>query len=155
ILALPCKDPDGTGRWIAVDLRNGSQQTLLAAAAGSGATFVVTSLRVTAGGRGVAITYSTTAPVSDRVNCGTPSCTLFFDRQPGPRQRRFRRTNAADESSRRSCGAPRHERRRRRGRGDCPCRPGRRPDPRGRLAAPLRRDRHFAPILRRERLRAR
>jgi hypothetical protein len=81
IAALPCPDADGTGRVIAVDLRTGISHTVLAAAAGSRATISLAQLAVSSGGRGVALTYSTSAPAGDPVNCGAAGCAWFFDRQ--------------------------------------------------------------------------
>ncbi|MFL5390777.1 MAG: carboxypeptidase-like regulatory domain-containing protein [Myxococcales bacterium] len=84
--ALSCPDAgDATGKLIAVDLRTGASDTLVAAKPGSGSHISVISMAVSAAGRGVILDYTTTAGASDPANCGSSECTLVIDRRNGTR----------------------------------------------------------------------
>jgi hypothetical protein len=80
--ALVCRQGDDFNS-IAVDLRTGASRTLLAAAPGSSANIFYGRIALTSGGRGAFLSYTTDAPASDPVNCGTSQCTVLIDLQTG------------------------------------------------------------------------
>jgi hypothetical protein len=86
VAALSCPDAgDVTGKMIAVDLRTGAFDTLVAAKPRSGSFINPSSIVVSAAGRGVILDYTTNALASDPASCGSPECTLVIDRRNGTR----------------------------------------------------------------------
>src|SRR4051812_28572336 len=86
VAALSCPDAgDATGKLIAVDLRTGASDTLVAAKPGSGSHISVISMAVSAAGRGVILDYATNAVAPDPASCGSSECTLVLDRRSGTR----------------------------------------------------------------------
>src|SRR3954469_1174552 len=85
VAALSCPNPldPTTGRVIAVDLRTGASQTLVAAPARSGSFITVQSMALTAGGRGAVLDYTTNVVGADPASCGATECTLAVDRTTG------------------------------------------------------------------------